>query len=97
MDFVNKVTLRGFVHQLRKYDWGYHFLVRTEYCYQNKGGERVVENQYHSVKYITKSSCVLIFDKKSINVEGRLRYTKYTSSEGVEQIRTDIIATRVWV
>lgn len=97
MDFKNEVSLRGFVHQLRKYDWGYRFLVRTEYCYKNKAGEMVVENQYHKVIYVTKCDYAPIYERKSINVEGRIRYTKYTSSEGVEQIRTDIVAKRVWV
>ncbi len=104
MEQINKVEIRGFVGNVNVRQIGEkkvaHFTVGTSYAYYDKGGNAVIDTQWHNVnawegKYIT---CIeQIVKGGRVQVSGRLVYRKYNASDGTEKSIPEIQAYRVSV
>lgn len=102
MESVNKVILKGSISGLRKIGVeGYQsarFVLMTRYCIEGWKGRQLVETELHNV--VVWNSCgAELFDKlndgKIVEVEGRLRYLKYISEEGVEKTLTEVVGMKL--
>ena len=102
MEQLNRIELRGSVGSIRTQTFtdnmAARFTVATNYAYKDKEGRAVIDTSWHNVmaregKYIHDLDKIEKGTK--VYVQGRLRYQKYTSSDGVERLSTDIIANRV--
>ncbi len=74
------------------------FTVATNYAYKDKDGHAIIDTSWHNVmaregRYIHDLSKIEKGTK--VYVQGRLRYQKYTASDGVERVSADIVANRV--
>lgn len=61
-------------------------------------GETIEETQWHRVTFFDRLAEVVgeyVKKGKSIYVEGRLKYGKYTDKDGVERYTTDIMASEL--
>ena len=90
MEQLNRIELRGAVGSVRLQTFSEarvaRFTLATNYAYKDKNGEAVIETSWHNV-VASKGS--------KVYVQGRLRYQKYTGSDGVERLATDIVASRL--
>ena len=102
MEQLNRIELRGAVGSVRLQTFSEarvaRFTVATNYAYKDKNGEAVIETSWHNV--VAKEGRNLrdidkICKGSKVYVQGRLRYQKYTGSDGVERLATDIVANRL--
>ena len=99
MEQINKIELRGIVGNARVQVVGdkkvIRFSLATEYAYKDRNGEPVIDTTWHNVSAwegkgmpdldtITKGSAV--------HVIGRMRYSKYTGSDGTEKQSFEVSA-----
>ena len=102
MKTINKVTLKGGISGLRKIgvegSQAARFVLMTRYCIDGWNGKQLVETELHNV-VIWNSCGKELFDKlndgKIVELEGRLRYIKYISAEGVEKTLTEVIGMKL--
>jgi single-strand DNA-binding protein len=104
MEQLNRIEIRGSVGSIRMQTFTDNmvarFTVATNYAYKDKEGQAIIDTSWHNVlaregKFIHDLSKI---DKGTkVYVQGRLRYQKYTGSDGVERNSTDIIANRVMI
>ncbi len=102
MEQLNRIELRGTVGSVRMQTFTDNrvarFTVATNYAYKDKEGGAAIDTSWHNVlaregKYVGDLSKI---DKGAkVYVQGRLRYQKYTASDGVERISSEIVASRV--
>jgi single-strand DNA-binding protein len=102
MEQLNKIELRGKVGNVRISRVGENvvanFSLATNYVYMSKDGQPVVETTWHTVvAWDGKGMPDLTkIDKgSSLYVCGRLRNTRYTSSDGTEKQAMEVIANAV--
>lgn len=72
--------------------------VATTRQWKDKSGERREETEWHRVVFYDRLAEIAgeyLKKGRSVYVEGRLKYGKYTDKEGVERYTTDIIATEM--
>ncbi len=102
MEQLNKIELRGVVGGVRFQTYEDNMMARinlaTNYAYKDREGTAVIDTSWHSVvawegrniqglKRIGKGT--------KLHVIGRLRYQKYTGTDGVDRVATDILANRL--
>jgi len=101
MEQINRIEVRGLVGTIKLQEVGERkvarFTVATSYAYE-KGGTAVIDTQWHNVsawegKNITCLEKIKKGDK--IYVCGRLKYPKYTGSDGVDRTLSEISASKV--
>lgn len=102
MEQLNRIELRGSVGSVRMQTFTDNmvarFTVATNYAYKDKDGKAIIDTSWHNVvaregKYI--HDLPKIEKGAKVYVQGRLRYQKYTASDGVERVSADIVANRV--
>lgn len=101
MEQINRIEVRGLVGTIRLQEVGEKkvakFTVATSYAYE-KGGAAVIDTQWHNVSaWEGKNISCLDKIKKGdkIYVSGRLKYPKFTGSDGVERTLSEIQASKV--
>ncbi len=102
MEQLNRIELRGNVGTVKYTPGGNppfaHFSLATSKAYRGKGGEAIIETQWHNVvafegrnikdlEKLTKGA--------KVYVVGRLKDNRFTGSDGVERTVTDVIANRI--
>ena len=102
MEQINKTELRGFVGSVTLQEVGEKKVARitvaTSLAYNDRNGAAVIETQWHNVKawegkYIT---CLDKLKKGDmVSVTGRLRYTKFHGSDGLDHNSTEILAKKL--
>lgn len=100
METVNKVTLRGRISSVKKIKAGENeavrFVLGTQHVEKCKNGSVRVETEWHNVVGWKKDAMFnLLEDGKTVEVEGRIRYIKYTSAEGIDKVLTEILVTDI--
>lgn len=101
---LNKIELKGNVGKIRIIETPTgkvaHFSLATNYVYNNRDKEAVVETCWHSIvvwegKGIQNADQIVKGSK--VYVCGRLRQSKYTGSDGVERQTYEVLANKVAV
>lgn len=102
MEQINKVELQGLIGTVKVQQVGERKVARitvaTSYAYNDKSGGAVIDTQWHNVnawegKYIT---CIDNLRKGAkVHVFGRLRYNKFTGTDGLDHFSTEIQALRL--
>ncbi len=102
MEQINRIELRGLVGSVNTqiYPQGKvsHFTVATNYAYKDKNGTPVIETTWHNVTaWETKGIADLDAIEKGskVYVCGRLKFQKFTGSDGIERTSAEIQASRV--
>ena len=102
MEQLNKIELRGVVGSVKIQSFADNrmarFTLATNYAYKDREGCAVIDTSWHTViawenKNITELNRLERGSK--VYVQGRLRYQKYTGSDGVEKVLTEVIANRL--
>lgn len=102
MEQLNKVELRGVIGNIRVQNIGNtemaRFSVATDYGYNDRNGNAVIETTWHQVTAL-KNDRMCDFSElqrgSKVRVLGRLRNIRFTDSNGVERTVTEIIANEV--
>lgn len=102
---VNKVILRGRIESLRELNISpvakaKRFALATQEVVKNSRGDVIVETQYHSVAAVSDKLTEgynIIQYGVMVELEGRLKYLRYTNAEGIAKTLTEIQATSVKV
>ena len=102
MEQLNRIELRGVVGGIRMQNFDGNRMARinlaTNYAYKDREGTAVIDTSWHSISAWEGRN---IHNLEQINkgtklhVTGRIRYQKYTGTDGVDRIATDILANRV--
>ena len=102
MEQLNRVELRGIVGNVRVQQYGDDKMARislaTNYGYKGTDGRPVIETTWHNViawEGRNIQDVDMIEKGTKLHVIGRIRYQKYTDSEGVDRVAVDIIASEV--
>ena len=104
MEQLNRVELRGVVGNVKLHTFSDNRMARmtlaTDYVFKDKEGNPVIDTSWHNVvawegKNIADLSTVEKGSK--VHVVGRLRYQKYTGSDGVERISSEVVANMLEV
>ena len=104
MEQLNRVELRGVIGNIRLHSFSDNRMARmtvaTNYAFKDKEGNAVIDTSWHNVvawggKNIADLSSVEKGSK--VHVVGRLKYQKYTGSDGVERISSEIVANKLEV
>ena len=102
MEQLNSVTLRGIIGSVRVQDIQdrkvANFTVATNFAFKGRDGEAVIETTWHNVTAWSggKTADLTKLQKgQSVEVHGRIRNQRYTSSDGVERSSVDILAREV--
>lgn len=102
MEQINRIEIRGNVGSVntQTYPQGKvsHFTVATGYAYKDKNGGAVIDTTWHNVT-AWESKGITDLDRlekgTKVYVTGRLRYQKFTGSDGIEHTSSEIQASRV--
>ena len=104
MEQLNRIELRGVVGSIRTQTFSDNVMARmtvaTNYAYKDREGAAVIDTSWHNVVAWEGKNIHGLADitrGTKIHVVGRLRYQKYTGSDGVERLSTDIVASKVAV
>lgn len=102
MEQLNKVELRGIVGNVRVHNIGdaqmIRFSMATDYAFNNRSGEAVVETTWHMVTAFQNDRMPdfkTIERGNGIYVSGRLRTNRFTDASGVERTVTEILAQEI--
>ena len=102
IEHINKVELQGHVGTVRANEHNgvkvVNFTLATELLYKTREGAAVVETTWHNVvAWAGKEMPDLRLIEKGapVYVTGRMRSTKFTSSEGVDKYFYEIMANKV--
>ena len=91
MEQLNKIELRGVVGGVRFQTYEDNMMARinlaTNYAYKDREGTAWEGRNIQGLKRIGKGT--------KLHVIGRLRYQKYTGTDGVDRVATDILANRL--
>lgn len=104
MEQLNRIELRGTVGSVRLQTFSDNVMARitvaTNYAYKDREGAAVIDTSWHSV-VAWEGKNIHGLDKivrgTKVHVTGRLRYQKYTGSDGVERVSADIVANKIAV
>lgn len=102
MEQLNKIELRGVVGNIRTqvFDNGKmaRITLATNYAYKDREGAAVIDTSWHNI-VAWEGRGIQGLDRivkgSKLYVTGRIRYQKYTGTDGVDRIATDILANRV--
>lgn len=98
MDYINKIELQGLVGCVRTNQVQgmtvQNFSLLTEYLNKLKDDSYVCESTWHQV-VAWNSQAINKGDK--VRVVGRLRQTKYTTSDGTERVYYEVVASELKV
>ena len=104
MEQLNSVILRGIIGNARIQNIGdtqmARFSVATKHAYKSRLGEAVIETTWHQVTAFKSDNMpdfTALVKGACVEVRGRLRNNRYTDSNGVERIITEIVASQVSV
>ncbi|MBQ8421341.1 MAG: single-stranded DNA-binding protein [Bacteroidales bacterium] len=102
MEFINRIELQGRVGTVRTNEVNgsrvANFSLATEALYKTRDAGAVSELTWHNVVAWEGRDITDVFSITKgapINVIGRLRISKYTSSEGVEKQLYEVLAQKV--
>ena len=101
MEQINRIEVRGLVGMVKLQEVGERkvarFTVATSYAYE-KGGSAVIDTQWHNVSAWEGKNINCIDKLKKgdkVYVLGRIKYPKFTGSDGVERTISEIQASKV--
>ena len=100
METVNKVILKGKISGLRKIrvkdNEVARFVLRTQYVNRCNDSSIRVETEWHNiVVWNTDDLYDVLYNGKTVELDGRLRYTKYVSSEGIDKVIAEIVVSKL--
>ena len=102
MEQLNKVELRGIIGSVRVSDVGDRKCIRmtvaTNLAYKGADGCAVIETTWHNVLAFEGGEVCgaeSLSKGDHVNISGRIRNVRYTSSEGKDMTASEIYATRV--
>lgn len=102
MEQLNQVELRGIIGSIKSQVLNSTITARmtvlTNFAYKDNEACAIIDSSWHNVvawegKDIQGLSDIQRGDK--VYVKGRLRYSKFTGSDGAERIATEIVANRI--
>ncbi len=101
MEQINRIEVQGKIGNVRTNTYNdnqvANFSVATNYLYRSKEGD-VIETTWHNV-VAWEGKNMPDFEKlnkgTTVNVVGRLKSNKYTSSDGIDRVAYEIIANKV--
>ncbi|MCR4860518.1 MAG: single-stranded DNA-binding protein [Bacteroidales bacterium] len=104
MEQLNKTELRGVVGSVRVQTYEDNRMARitlaTNYAYKDREGSAVIDTSWHNV-IAWEGRNIQGLDRiakgTKLYVVGRLRYQKYTGTDGVERNATEILANRITI
>ncbi len=101
---INKIILRGYVGSSRILNLAQGSVIRfslaTNEIFKDRNGNVTQETQWHNVVAWSKKGMpdFNLIDKGAIvEVEGRMRYVKYTNADGIEKILPEVMATTLLI
>ena len=104
MEQINRIELRGMVGNVKIQSYTDAVVARltvaTNYAYKDKTGNAVIETAWHNVIAREGRNIQGLEELKrgdKVYLTGRLRYSKYTGSDGVERVACDVVANRLVV
>ena len=103
MEYLNRVELAGIVGVSKSVTAGdakgVRFSVVTAYASRKKDGLITVDNEWHNVIAwnVPEHDMNAIVKGAKVKITGRIRYQRYTDSDGVERTFTEILASSVKV
>ena len=106
IESLNRVELIGFVGAANVNKVGdtqvVRFSVATDYGYNDKGGNPVIETTWHSVvawegENVSKDTIAKIKKYEQVRVVGRLRQYRFTNADGSERTGYEVVANEVSV
>ena len=104
MEQINRIELRGMVGNVKIQNYTDAVVARltvaTNYAYKDKTGNAVIETAWHNVIAREGRNIQGLEELKrgdKVYLTGRLRYSKYTGSDGVERVACDVVANRLVV
>lgn len=102
MEQLNRIELRGAVGSVKTQTFSdkvmARFTLATNYAYKDKEGAAVIDTSWHNVVVWEGNSIAdvnKIVKGAKAYVQGRVRYNRYTGSDGLERVTTEIMANRV--
>ena len=102
MEQLNSVILRGIIGNARIQNIGEtqmaRFSVATNYAYKNRSGEAIIDTTWHQVTAFKNDKMPdfsTLVKGVGVEVKGRLRNNRYTDSNGVERVITEILANKI--
>ena len=104
MEQINRIELRGMVGNVKIQNYTDAVVARltvaTNYAYKDKTGNAVIETAWHNIIAREGRNIQGLEELKrgdKVYLTGRLRYSKYTGSDGVERVACDVVANRLVV
>ena len=101
---INKIILRGNVGSSRILNLAQGSVIRfslaTNEIFKDRNGNVTQETQWHNVVAWSKKGMPdfnLIDKGATVEVEGRMRYVKYTNADGIEKILPEVMATTLLI
>lgn len=102
MEQLNRAELRGVIGNIKLQPYPDSTMARitvvTNYAYKDKEGNAIIDSSWHNV-VAWEGRNIRGLDKlkkgDKVFVQGRIRYQKYTGSDGIERTSTDIFAGRL--
>ena len=99
MEYLNSITLRGYVGNVRNTDVQdrkvANFSVVTHFAFKNSNGDTVIETTWHNVTAWSgcKSADISTIKKGvAVEVEGRILANHYTTSDGESRVIYEVLA-----
>ncbi|MBO7323031.1 MAG: single-stranded DNA-binding protein [Bacteroidales bacterium] len=104
MEQLNRVEIRGIVGYAHITDIGdtkiVRFSVATDYAYENRSGEHIIETTWHNVTALQRGNMpdlTKISKGMAIEVKGRLRIQRYVDAQGIDKTTYDILASEITI
>lgn len=102
MEQLNRIELRGVVGSVRLQNFADNkmarFTLATNYAYKDREGAAVIDTSWHNV-VVWENKNIKDLEKldrgSKVFVQGRIRYQKYTGSDGIERVVTEVVAGRM--
>ena len=101
---INKIHLRGNVGSSRIINVAEGSVVRfslaTNEIIKDRNGALIEETQWHNVVAWSKKDMpdFTLIDKGAVvEVEGKMRYVRYTNADGIEKILPEVLATSLLI
>lgn len=102
MEQLNKVELRGVVGSVRLQKIGNtqvaNFTVATSLAYKDRSANPIIETTWHNVtawEGRDVQDLGLLERGSKVQIIGRIRNQRYTSSDGIERSTVDVLANKL--
>lgn len=102
MEYINKVELAGNVVSCRKQDVATtqvaYFTLQTARDFASRSGETVVDYDRHNCVawQSDKINLSKVKEGSTLHIEGRLKYTTYTTPEGITEKIANIAVSKIY-